>query len=306
MDKWRYHIALAVANILFGISFSVYVSLLQGALHFEQLFALQLLFSTLIFTPKALFKGDFFRLTLNDFGSIFIVAILVVFGWWYLLIMGASYTNPIDASTIATLGPILTLIVAIISESRQATRNEIIGITIALSGAIAILIDRGKILVGEGGEGYGNALILCAVGAIAANTVLIAPALRNHGTGKVMGWYYLVGTILALPLLVEELPRIDVSKLPDIDSIEIAYILLFGSTLPMYLLYVGSEHLTSTHTAIYRYLQPITATSLAIIRGQSDIDRVNLIGAALVFLGILYIVVTTPAKSSPHFSRQRR
>ena len=45
MGALRYNIALAVANILFGVSFSVYVSLLHGELHYEQLFAMQLLFS---------------------------------------------------------------------------------------------------------------------------------------------------------------------------------------------------------------------------------------------------------------------
>ena len=294
MGKLRYNIALVVANILFGVSFSVYVSLLHGALNFEQLFTMQLLFSALIFTPAALLRGGLFRLSLNDFGSIFIVALLVIFGWWYMLIMGASYTNPIDASTIATIGPVFTFITAIIVHSRRAKRGEKIGIVIALLGVAAILFDRGRTLVGENGEGYGNALVLCGVVSIAVNTVLITPVLQRHGVVKVMGWYYLIGVVLALPLLVDTIPTISQLQLSHSDLIEVGYILLFGSAVPMYLLYIGSEHLTAAHTAIYRYLQPIVASVLALVRGQSIIDRTNIVGAVLIFSGMLAIILSMP------------
>ena len=294
MGAVRYNIALVVANILFGVSFSVYVSLLQGTILPSQLFVMQLLFSTLIFAPAALFNRRLYTLTLNDFGSIFIVALLVIFGWWYLLLSGAAHTNPIDASTIATIGPIFTLITSVILHSRQARRGEKIGILTALLGVGALLFDRGYRLMGEAGEGYGNSLILCAVVAIAVNTVLIAPVLRRHGTAVVMGLYYIIGTILALPLIIEIVPTLPQLHLTHAESAETAYILLFGSTLPMYLLYVGSEHLTATHTAIYRYIQPIVATILAVARGQSAIDRTNIIGAVLIFSGMLATILSMP------------
>ncbi len=294
MGALRYNIALAVANILFGVSFSVYVSLLQGAMQASQLFVLQLLFAALVFVPATALRKSFYRLTLNDFGSIFIVALLVIFGWWYMLLAGASYTNPIDASTIATIGPIFTLITSVIAHSRPARRGEKIGILIALAGVATILFNRGVALVGEGGEGYGNALIICAVVAIAINTVLISPVLRRHGTMVVMGWYYLIGTVLALPLIVEVAPTLPQLHLTRSEIAETTYILLFGSTLPMYLLYAGSEHLTATHTAVYRYIQPIVATILATARGQSAIDRTNIIGAVLIFSGMLVTILSTP------------
>jgi drug/metabolite transporter (DMT)-like permease len=294
MGVLRYHIALVVSNVLFGVSFSVYVSLLQGAMLSSQLFALQLLFSTIVVAMPALFSGRFFRLTLNEFGSIFIVALLVVFGWWYLLMEGASYTNPIDASTITTIGPIFTLITSIIAHSRRAKWGEIAGIVIAVLGVATILVDRGRLLVGDAREGYGNTIVLCAVVAIAVNTVLITPVLRRHGAMVVMGWYYLIGTVLAMPLIVKSLPTLHLSDLSHLQLGEIAYILLFGSALPMYLLYASSEHLTAVHNAIYRYIQPIVAAVVATLRGQAIIDRTNIVGAVLIFIGMLCVIFATP------------
>ena len=300
MGALRHHIALAVSNILFGISFSVYVSLLQGVISQSQLFVLQLLFPMFIFTPLAMSHRGFFRLSLDDFGSIFIVALLVVFGWWYLLMKGASYTNPIDASTIATIGPIFTLMTSFIVQSRRATKGEMLGIIVAIVGVVAILVDRDRMLLGVVGEAYGNALVLCAVVAIAVNTVLITPVLRRCGTVVVMGWYYLIGTVLSMPLIVAELPTINISDFTHSQLVEMGYILLFGSALPMYLLYKSSEHLTATHNAIYRYIQPIVATIVAVSRGQTIIDRTNIVGAVLIFLGMLCVILSTPRREITH------
>ena len=294
MGEFRYNLALVVSNILFGVSFSVYVSLLQGAMLPSQLFSLQLLFSLFVFAPLALSQRGFFQLTLNDFGSIFIVALLVVFGWWYLLMMGASYTNPIDAATITTIGPIFTLITSIIAQSRSAKRGEVVGVIVALLGVFVLLADRGFSLIAERGEGYGNALVLCAVVAIAVNTVFITPVIRRHGTTVVMGWYYIIGASLALPLLVTELPELKMSDYTHLQCVEVAYILLLGSVLPMYLLYVGSAHLTTLHTAVYRYIQPVVATVVALARGQAIIDRTNIVGAVLIFCGMLCVIFSTP------------
>ena len=300
MGTLRHHIALVVSNILFGISFSAYVSLLQGVISQSQLFVLQLLFPMFIFTPLAMSHRGFFRLSLDDFGSIFIVALLVVFGWWYLLMKGASYTNPIDASTIATIGPIFTLMTSFIVQSRRATKGEILGIIVAIVGVVAILVDRGRMLLGKVGEAYGNALVLCAVVAIAVNTVLITPVLRRCGTVVVMGWYYLIGTVLSMPLIVAELPTINISDFTHLQLVEMGYILLFGSALPMYLLYKSSEHLTAMHNAIYRYIQPIVATIVAVSRGQTIIDRTNIVGAVLIFLGMLCVILSTPRREITH------
>lgn len=299
MGEFRYNIALIVSNILFGVSFSVYVSLLRDTLSFEQLFALQLLFSTVVFAPLAIVKPGFFALSLNDFGSIFIVALLVIFGWWYLLIAGASFTNPVDASTITTIGPLFTLIVAMIVESRRATKGEAIGIIVALLGIFALLYDRGRSLVNDGEEGYGNSLILCAVVAIATNTVLITPVLRRHGTVVVMGWYYIIGSLLALPILITEIPQLASTYFSLVGVLELGYILLFGSWLPIYLLYIGSEHLTPTHTALYRYIQPVIATTMAVMRGQTIIDRTNIVGAVLIFVGMLCVIRFSPRTTTP-------
>ena len=290
MGKVKYNMALVASNILFGANFSFYVSLTEYYLSFQQIFMLQVAVAAAFFIPFALFSRRSYRITVEDFGTIFIVALLVIYGWMYMLLWGASKTSPIDASTIATLGPVFTLIVAHIVAPQRVSKVKALGTIVAMSGALVLLMDRGKNLLGTADEAFGNALVLCAVVAIAANTVLIRSQLRRYGELTIMGWYYIIGFVMAAPFFWSEIAGINPLRLPLIPLLELLYVIFLGTVLPMWLLYVGSSHLTALHTALYRYLQPVVAAGLSLLRGQNIIDRTNIIGAALIFTGVVFVV----------------
>lgn len=282
--------ALLAANILFGANFSLYVSLTQHGVSFQQIFILQLTVAALFFAPSVLFSRQSYRIALEDFGSIFIVAIMVVYGWMYMLLWGATETSPIDASMIATLGPVVTLIVAHIVHPQPISWIKAIGALLAIAGTIALLSDKNYHLLGTTNEAFGNALVLFAVIAIAANTVLINSQLRQYGVLTIVGWYYVIGLIMAAPFFYRDFLDIFSLSISKIAIFELVYVTLFGTVLPMYLLYVGSRHLTAVHTALYRYVQPLIATTLALLRGQTVIDHANIVGAVLIFSGVVFVV----------------
>ena len=282
--------ALVASNILFGANFSFYVSLTEYYLSFQQIFMLQVAVAAAFFIPFALFSRRSYRITVEDFGTIFIVALLVIYGWMYMLLWGASKTSPIDASTIATLGPVFTLIVARIVVPQPISWVKVVGAMVAMSGAVVLLVDRGRNLLGTADEAFGNALVLCAVIAIAANTVLIKGQLQRYGAPVVMGWYYIVGFVMAAPFFWSEIVGINPLRLPLLPLLELLYVIFLGTVLPMWLLYYGASHLTAVHTALYRYIQPIVAAVLSLLKGQNIIDRANIIGAALIFTGVVFVV----------------
>ena len=290
IGKLRYNAALLGANILFGANFPFYVSLTAHFLSFKQIFMLQTLTAAAFFIPFAIFSKRSYRITVEDFGSIFIVALLVIYGWLYLLLWGASTTNPVDAATISTLGPLFTLITAQIVSPQRVKWVRKVGGVIALLGATLLLADQGRGLIDNSLEGFGNALVLCAVVAIAVNTVLIKPQLERYGELTVMGWYYIIGFAMVAPFFWEELVGLNPLRLPLFALAELLYILLLGTVLPMWLLYIGAANLTAIHTAVYRYVQPIVAAILSFMHGQNNIDRTNIVGAVAIFIGIILVV----------------
>lgn len=291
MGKTRYNLDLIFANLLFGANFSFYVSLIRNYLDFRQIFMLQVLVASLFFIPFAVFSKRSYRITWSDFGHILIVTLLIVYGWMYMLLWGASFTSPIDASIIATLGPAFTLITAhVLDRHMKVMWVRVAGVVLALAGAAVLLFDKGFVLV-KGSNGYGNALVLVAVIAIAVNTVVIKPQLQRLGTLVVMGWYYIIGLAITAPFFWRYISHVPFLKLGLYAQAELAYILILGTVLPMYLLYRGTEKLTSVHTALYRYIQPVMATVLALVRHQEKIDRENIIAAVLIFGGIVLVMV---------------
>lgn len=290
VEKTHYHLDLIFANLFFGANFSFYVSLTARYLDFRQIFMLQILSAALFFIPFALFSRDGWRLGWRDAGQILLVSLLVVYGWMYLLLKGASATTPIDASVIATLGPALTLLLDHLLHSHRYLPGRIPGILFSLVGAGILLFNQGFELT-RGGQAEGNLFVLLAVAAIAANTVLIKPQLERHGTLVVMGWYYIVGLAVTAPFFWHDIARTDLRRLPLQAQAELAYILILGTVLPMYLLYRGTEKLTSVHTALYRYIQPVAAGLLAVTRGQAHFNAVNLTAAGLLFVGGMLVAV---------------
>lgn len=313
MHKGIFHWDLIAANLLFGANFSFYVSLIGNYLPFKELFILQVIVAALIFIPSALLSPRTYRIAWRDLLHILPVSILVVYGWMYLILWGSSYTTPIDAAIIATLGPAFTLLIdRLLHRAAPFNRSRIVGVGAIFIGAWLLIFDRGFILV-HGSRGYGNLLVLLAVIAIAANTVLIKPQLERLGTRVVMGWYYLIGLAITLPFFRSYIDLSAVLRMPLVALGELGYVLLFGTVWPMWLLYRGTEHLTAVHTALYRYIQPLSAGALALYRHQAQFDATNITALCLIFVGIILTVVgyqeglrAISESLAPHRLRRRR
>lgn len=291
MSKSSYHWDLALSNALSGANLSFFVSLTRNYLSFEQLFMLQVAAGALCFIPVALFSPRTYRIAWSDLRRILLVSLLVIYGWMFLLVWGASYTTPIDGAIIATLGPAFTLLAdRLINRRVRLNAGRILGIGSAFLGAWLLIFDKGFVLV-HGSRGFGNLLILFAVVATATNTVLIKPQLERLGAGVVIGWYYFIGLVITLPLFGHLLHPTALLALPHVAQGELLYVLAFGTVGPMWLLYRGTERLTAVHTALYRYIQPLIAGLLGLVRHQAEFDRTNLTALVLIFVGIVGTVI---------------
>lgn len=286
---WKSHLALITANILFGMNFSFYLSIIRHFMPFETLFILRVFFAAACFVPWTLFFKRY-RITAQDFYRIFIPTVLVIYGHEFMMLWAVKYTNPVDSSTIATMAPIVTLVVSAFMLHEKMHLMKWIGVGLGVAGTLVLIFGNGV------PEAYsaevGNALMLVSVVAAATNTIFIKPQLMRHGTMLVTGWYYLIGVVIAGPFFGPGLVEFDFGAMPAQGWWEVIYILVLGTTLPNYLLYYGTERLTSVHTGLYAYLQPVAATSLALLRGQVVLREDNYISAGLIFAAIILVMIT--------------
>ncbi|MFI3318544.1 MAG: DMT family transporter [Rikenellaceae bacterium] len=287
----KYNWDLIIANILFGVNYSIFVSLLGGWLTYRQLFLLQLLFGALIFTPYTIAKWGGRKLNLSEVAQLLSLAVLTTFGWLLLILWGGSLTSPMDMASVATLGPSFTLVVSYLLGRERVNAWRVLGIAISLAGGVLLISHRLSPNEGEGAA-LGNIITMGATLAMAINTVAIKSQLARLGAARLLGVIFGVGLALALPLMGGELLTIKLREVGAMQLAELGYLLILGTALPLYLLYIGVKRLSSIYSALYRYLQPLIAAAVIALRGGKIFDEINLAAGWVMILGFLFLLST--------------
>lgn len=296
MNNLKYHIALVGANIMFGANYSFYSSLIQHNISSDGLYMLRVLSEALFFIPF-MFLTSRWRVSARDIYKFAIVALLIVFGRMYLMLEGMNYTSPIDGSIIATLGPIMIMVISAVMIRERITVTRTTGIVLGGGGALTLILSN----VGghaEAGKMLGNALLLASIVLSSVDTVFVKSLTAKYSPFTIMGWAYMIGTVCVLPFFGGKLLAVDFSGWSAEGYASLAYVLIAGTALATALLYYGLGGVSATVSSIYVYTQPIVATLLAIIRGQDHLTVVTVASAALIFAGVFFVIRSykAPAK----------
>lgn len=290
------HLALLFANMLFGLNFALFSSIIKNWLTFGQLFYARIFFSALVFIPLIASQKRY-KLDFEDFLRILTTTVLIIFGKQYLMLWGVAYTVPVDASILATLAPVITLSVSSFFVKEKLHLLKVLGIAMATSGVLIMLFFDG--VVTHQTAAFGNLLIFLSTISAATNTILIKPALMKLSTIKVMGWYYIIGLVITTPLFYDDILTVNLHAISVQGWIDIAWVLALGTALPNYLLYYGTEKATSVHTALYFYAQPVMAFLLSFFRGQPSYNESTLLGGLLIIVSIFLIIASYKKYSFP-------
>ncbi|MFI3285753.1 MAG: DMT family transporter [Rikenellaceae bacterium] len=284
--KIKYNLSLLGANSLFALNFSLFVSLLEslalsiGTIYILQCFALMLISATLFLIvahPPIRFRA-------GDLISIALISIVSSLGWSYMMLWGMSLTSPIDAATIASVGPSLTLIFAHALHRRQLSGKRIAGVALSLLG-VAILVINQSLFTSSQHEIKGNILLLGAVVVAAVNTLILKPHLERYGVIRVALIYAIATIIVSVPLFGGAINSLSTLSLGWSEGAELTLLIVVGSTLPLMLLFEGTEYLTPLHTSLYRYLQPLIAAVVVVARKQAELTLSGIVALIVIIAG---------------------
>ncbi|MFR9503642.1 MAG: EamA family transporter [Rikenellaceae bacterium] len=285
MGRLKYNISLFGANILFALNYSLFVSLLEGdKLSIGAIYILQVL--GLFIVAMVVGGGAMVRSCCRgvDIVIISLTAVVSALGWSYASLYGMSLTSPIDAATVASVGPSLTLIFAHLLGLRRVTGVRVVGLLLSLVG-VATLVVTIHPLTGNRRVVAGNMVLVAAVLVAAINTLIFKPQLERYGLRRVLLIYSVAAVVVSLPLFVDDLRGVDLLKLGWGGLLEACLLLLAGGALPLVMLLEGTEHLTALHTSLYRYLQPLITAAVVVARGQAQFTWVNCVAIVMIIAG---------------------
>lgn len=245
------------------------------------------------FWVTSLFVGGGERVSVSMLGRLCVAGILCIVLNQVLFTVGVTYTSPIDATVIATMLPIVTMIFSAIILKETVTGAKLVGILVGAAGAVTLVLGGGGTLAGGGL--LGDALCLTAQVSCALYMVIFSNTIHRYSVVTLMKWLFLFAAVIVTMVTWPVVSSVDYAALPLRAWGEILFI-VFGGTFVSYIFFTGGQKLLRpTVVSMYNYVQPIVATVLSVAMGVGTFGLGKLVSMAMVFGGV-YIV--THAKNS--------
>ncbi len=296
-DGWRVHLALLGAQTGFAF-FPIFGKLALETIPAMALAAFRVVAASLLL---ALFRrlSSSESIAREDRRGILLFALLGVSFNQVLFILGLSLTTAINTTILTAMIPVYTLIAAALLGRERMTARA--GAAVLLAGAGAFLLVRVENFDWHNDYLRGNLLLIANGISYAFYLVLSRPILARYRVLTVVSGIFTYGT---LPIVLAALPsitRFSGAHVSPVGWTSLAAVIVFCTVLPYFW---NSWALARTHAsrvAFYIFVQPLMASTLAIVVLG---ERLTLrsAGAALLILSGLGVSLSPgrlPARPLP-------
>ena len=283
------HISLFVANLIYAINYTFAKDVMPDFIQPSEFILLRVtgavtLFSLFyfLFVNEKVEKKDVIRLAIC---GIFGVAINQL-----LFFKGLNLTTPINAAIIMTINPVLVIIMSALILFEKINLRKGIGIALGLIGASNLILNGGDVS-GNTNFMLGNMFVFINAASYGLYLVLVKPLMHKYNPITVMFYVFAFGLFYVLPFGYNELLVVDWASFPTIIIWEVLFVVVFTTVIAYLLNSLALKSLNPSTVSIYIYLQPVLATLFAIFRGSDSLDKIKIISAIIVFVGVYLVSV---------------
>lgn len=293
MNALRGHLMLLGAAVLWGCNAPMIKDLQSLGVPALAVADMRAVGAALAFWTASLFVGGGERVSASMLGRLCVAGILCIVLNQVLFTVGVTYTSPIDATVIATMLPIVTMIFSAVILKEAITGAKLTGILVGAAGAVTLVLGGGAAMAGGGL--LGDALCFTAQVSCALYMVIFSNTIHRYSVVTLMKWLFLFAALIVTMVTWPAVVAVDYASLPVRAWGEILFV-VFGGTFVSYIFFTGGQKLLRpTLVSMYNYVQPIVATVLSVAMGVGSFGWGKLVSMAMVFGGV-YIV--THAKNS--------
>ena len=307
MDSGRFkgHAALWVANIVWGLNAPICKSVLISsanpggvnpfALSVYRMVGAALLFWTVsCFLPRE-------RVAPRDVVMLLFASVFGIQLNQMLFLWGLSLTSPIDSSIIATIVPVLTMILATVFLREPITWLKSGGVALGCFGALLL------VYVSQHGAGHTSSVagdVLCIVSAISYAVYLTAfrDTIIKYSPVTTMKWMFLFAAVVAVAIYFRPLMSVDYAALAPAAWAGIGYVVVCSTFVSYLMVPVGQRFLRPTVVSMYNYVQPVVAVVFTVVVGLDSFGFTKAAAALCVFAGVWLV---TKSKSRAQLEKER-
>lgn len=287
--KLKGHAALWVANIIWGVNAPICKGVLLSSanpegIHPFALSACRMAGAALLFWVASLFMPRE-RVSKRDLGLLLLASVFGIQFNQLLYLWGLSMTSPIDASIIATLVPILTLVLATLFLREPMSWLKVGGVALGCIGAVML------VMMSQGGATQQSNVVgnlLCIISAISFACYLTAfrSVVVRYSAVTVMKWMFLFAAIVAVVIYHRQLLATPFSTLPPRVVSGTVYVIVGATFLTYLCVPIGQHYLRPTVVSMYNYVQPVVAVLLSVALGMDRLTLLKAVAALCVFVGV--------------------
>ncbi len=279
------HLSVFLANLIFGINFSIVKFITPAAIKPFGLNVVRVLVTSALLWLGYLFAKPQHKIEKKDIGRLIVCAITGVTINQLLFIKGLSITYSTHASLLMLCTPVLITAIAFVVLKEKINWIRILGLVCGI-GVAALLILTGQ----KTGEGrniiLGDLFIILNAVSYSFYFVLAKPLLRIYGPVQLQRWVFTIGGIFILPFGWNEFIAIDWNGLSIQQWIALGFVVL-GATYIAYLLNTYAlQHLKASSTGSYIYLQPFFAGAVSFFFLHEPFSLTKFIAAILIITGV--------------------
>ncbi len=281
-NKTRAIIALVFTIFVWGVApaFVRSFSLTTGP---ADAMVIRMCFTALAALPLFLLSG--WHIDRSDFGKLFVVAVIGMFGYFLGSIFGYSYVPAGFGSMIIAVQPLLIALIAAMIGADKLTLPSVIGLIISFLGSIYLFAGN------MGGDMKFNDMLLggllllgCDI-AWAIYVIFSKPLLRKYGTFKITAWTLL----LCAPPSLAFISGSTLSTALSLDGqafFSLFFLSVIGTVLCVVTWNFAVPYLSSTTMGASLYLIPV----LAVLSGwavlHEKISSSTLIAGLIILSGV--------------------
>lgn len=227
------------------------------------------------------------ELLIKHWKSLIVMGISGVFGFNSLVYFAVKHTTPVNAALVNGLTPIVIIILSTIFLADKLSLNQLLGILLSFVGVI-IVISQGTIeTLTDFQFNAGDLIMLIAVVLWGIYSILMKKLTVHMSSLAITTYSAIIGWTLLIPFAVWEYFSISSIQFNFTSITRLLYIGIFASVLAFLGWNEGVIHLGPSKASVFVNLIPVFAAIFSFIFLHEKLLLHQLLGGALVVMGVL-------------------
>ena len=287
-SKTKAHIAVLIANLIFGAGYAVIKTITPAYLAPYSLNVVRVVVSLILFWSLLLFKPSKASIDKKDIPLFILCGITGVAINQIMFVKGLSLTSAIHSSLLSLATPIFITIIALWLIKEKISINKFMGLALGIGGATLLVLVK-DMQSSNSSSLLGDMFVLINAVSYAFYMVIVRPLMEKYNALHVLRWVFTFGAIFILPIALPDFIATDWSVFGTAQWVALAFVVLFVTFISYLFTVYGLQALGPSVTGAYIYTQPVFATIIAMVFAGEHFTMIKALAAVLIFSGV-YLV----------------